>query len=299
MTQLSYTLLEDRGFIAVTGADTRAFLQGLISNDVDKVTPDQAAHAAFLTPQGKYLHDFFVIDTVNGLLLEGEAARLDDLLRRLRMYKLRADVDLKDVSGDWVAMALFGSGVAAALDLNDAPGCATSIANGVVYMDPRLSAVGGRAALKRNGAGTTLEDLGFAAAEGDEYDTLRISLGLPNGSADLTVDKAVLLENGFEELNGVDFDKGCFLGQEVTARTKYRGLVKKRLMPVAIDGEAPPAGTPVLLGDEEAGEMRSSRPGVGLALMRLAAVEKAAEGDDVFTAGDARLTPRKPDWAAF
>lgn len=299
MAQSSYVLLEDRGFIVVGGDDARSFLQGLISNDVDKVTSAHAIHAAFLTPQGKYLHDFFVVDVENSLIIDCEGARLDDLLRRLRMYKLRAQVTLDDVTTDHIAVALIGDGALAAAGLGPSAGTARAFAGGVAFVDPRLAAAGGRAVLPRSDAETRLVDHGFAAADRADYDSLRLSLGLPDGSADLTVDKAVLLENGFEELNGVDFDKGCFLGQEVTARTKYRGLVKKRLMPVSIDGEAPPAGTRILLGDEEAGEMRSSRDGLGLALMRLAVVEKAARGDAVFTAGDARLTPHKPDWAAF
>lgn len=299
MAQPSYVLLEDRGFIAVIGDDARPFLQGLISNDVDKVTPDQAIHAAFLTPQGKYLHDFFVVAIENALIIDCEAERLDDLLRRLRMYKLRAQVALDDVTDDHIAVALVGDGAPAAAGLGSSAGDACTFAGGVAFIDPRLAAAGGRAVLPRPDAEAGLAEHGFTITDRGAYDSIRLSLGLPDGSADMPVDKAVLLENGFEELNGVDFDKGCFLGQEVTARTKYRGLVKKRLMPVSIDGEAPPAGTPVLLGDEEAGEMRSSHDGLGLALMRLAVVEKAAGGDIVFTAGNARVTPRKPDWATY
>ena len=122
-------------------------------------------------------------------------------------------------------------------------------------------------------------------------------LGLPDGSRDMVVEKATLLESGFDELNGVDWDKGCYMGQELTARTKYRGLTKKRLMPVDIDGPVPPSGTPVMVDGKEAGEMRSARGGVGLALIRLEHLDKAAGAR--FTAGEARITPRKPDWAAF
>jgi folate-binding protein YgfZ len=122
---------------------------------------------------------------------------------------------------------------------------------------------------------------------------------VPDGSRDLPVEDALLLENGFDELGGVDWKKGCYVGQEVTARMKYRALVRKRLLPVRIDGPAPASGTRIMLGEAEAGEMRSSAGGLGLALLRLAAVEKAAADGLPLVAGDARLVPHKPGWANY
>ena len=130
------------------------------------------------------------------------------------------------------------------------------------------------------------------------YDRLRVALGVPDGSRDLKVEKAILLENGFDELNGIDWDKGCYMGQELTARTRYRGLVRKRLMPVEIDGPAPDAGTPVMLGDKEAGEIVSTTDGLALAMLRLEYLDPPP-APGAFTAGTARVTPRKPDWAKF
>ena len=120
---------------------------------------------------------------------------------------------------------------------------------------------------------------------------MRLELGVPDGSRDLVLDKSILLESGFEELHGVDWEKGCYIGQELTARTKYRGLIKKRLFPVRIDGPAPEAGTIVTLDGQEAGEMRSSRDGTGLALLRLEAV-----GKNRLMAGDACIVPTMPAW---
>jgi folate-binding protein YgfZ len=151
---------------------------------------------------------------------------------------------------------------------------------------------------KANGE-TTLRELGFVPSNLADYERLRLECGLPDGSRDLVVEKAILLESNFDELHGVDWNKGCYMGQELTARTKYRGLVKKRLLPVEIAGAAPPAGTPVLLGDKDAGEMRSAADGKGLALLRLEQLERALKGEGRLTAGDAVLTPHKPDWAAF
>ena len=173
---------------------------------------------------------------------------------------------------------------------------ARAFAGGIVYVDPRLAALGARAILPRGGATAACAAAGFAPAEESAYQILRLSEGVPDGSRDLTVERALLLENGFDELNGVDWKKGCYVGQEVTARMKYRALVKKRLMPVRIDGAPPAPGTPILLGEEDAGEMRSAADGLGLALLRLDAVEQASREGRALSAGPARLTPLKPGW---
>lgn len=297
MTERSYVIFEERGLVSVTGEDAREFLQGLISNDVNKAGAGRALHAAFLTPQGKYLHDFFIIRMGDALILDCE--RVDDLVRRLKMYKLRSRVDIEDRTGTLSAAALFGEGTDEALGLDGEAGSAVSFAGGVAYMDPRLADAGARAVLDRDGAASALENAGFKPAAAEDYDRLRLGLGLPDGSRDLPVEKSILLENGFDELNGIDWDKGCFLGQELTARTKHRALIRKRLMPVDIEGPAPEPGTPVMLDGAEAGVMRSGISGIGLALMRLEHVLKAEKSGAPFTAGEARLTPRKPGWASF
>jgi len=137
-----------------------------------------------------------------------------------------------------------------------------------------------------------LSEAGAVEADFAEYDQLRLSLGVPDGSRDLVLDKSILLESGFDELHGVDWNKGCYIGQELTARTKYRGLIKKRLFPVRIDGPAPEPGSIISADGHEAGEMRSSRDGVGLALLRLEAV---ADGRSL-AVGDASVVPIAPDW---
>jgi tRNA-modifying protein YgfZ len=299
----SFVELRERGLLVVAGEDRRAFLQGLISNDVEKVTSDRAIHAAFLTAQGKYLHDFFLAaypgGTDEALILDGEAARLADLQRRLSIYKLRAKVTLAPASGDLAVFAAFGNGALAALKLASESGAARSYAGGIAFVDPRLAALGARVIAPRDAALAALRDDGFAAADFAAYDRLRLGEGVPDGSRDLAVEKAILLESGFDELNGVDWKKGCYIGQELTARTKYRGLIKKRLMPVRVEGAVPPPGTPVTLDGQEAGEMRSGSDGIGLALLRLEAVASAAEAGRTLEAGAARITPVKPAWAQF
>jgi hypothetical protein len=295
----SYVLLDDRGVLEVSGADRRSFLQGLVSNDVQKLGPDRALYAAFLTPQGKYLHDFFLVEQGEVIQLEGERARLPDLLRRLSMFKLRAKVALADVSETFAVAAAFGGDAGAKLGLPADLGAAAPFGDGIAYVDPRLAALGVRLILPREAGTRALDEAGLARAEPADYDWLRLSLGVPDGSRDLSVEKAILLEAGFDELNGVDWDKGCYMGQELTARTKYRALIRKRLMPVTVDGPLPESGTAVKLGDQDAGEIRSGRGDRALALLRLDAVSEAARIGAPLVAGAARLTPTKPGWARF
>ena len=159
--------------------------------------------------------------------------------------------------------------------------------------DPRLPELGLRVVLPR------AEMDGFIAAHGlqrvafAQYDRLRLGLGVPDGSRDLVVDRSLLLESGFEELHGVSFTKGCFVGQELTARTKHRGLIKRRLLPVRVDGPLPASGTPVTRAGKDAGEVRSGTGDLALALMRL---EQIAAGEEPLMAGEAVLTPAPPPW---
>jgi hypothetical protein len=294
MSAAGYVLLPDRGVLALHGGDVRPFLQGLISNDMAQVREDRAAYGALLTPQGKFLFDFFIVQDSGQLLLETEGARLGELHRRLLMYRLRSKVDIEDCSTQFSVAALIGDHPAEVLDLPEVPGAARARDQGLVFVDPRLSRLGARALLPRDKAPATLAALGFEAVERDAYERLRLTLGVPDGSRDLVVEKATLLESGFEELHGVDFAKGCFVGQELTARMKYRGLVRKRLLPVTFTGAPPPPGTVIRLGGREAGEMRSAIAGQGLALLRLEQVEKAKADGMPLLAGDTEILPLAP-----
>ncbi|HEV8681147.1 MAG TPA: folate-binding protein [Stellaceae bacterium] len=287
MAKVKFVILEDRGVLAVSGPDRRAFLQGLVSNDVEKVASDRAVYAALLTAQGKYLHDFIMVESGDAIWLDAERARLADLKRRLSIYRLRAKVEIAE-RPDLAVAAIFGDGAAAALGLPDAPGSARPEDSGVMLVDPRLAELGARAIGERE----PLTRLPFEAAEFAAWDRHRLALGVPDGSRDLVTEKSILLEAGFDELNGVDWQKGCYVGQELTARTKYRGLIKKRLFPVRIEGATPAPGTMVTADGSDAGEMRSSRDATGLALLRLDAIDEGR----TLQADQAQLLPLQPDW---
>ncbi len=295
MTALRYHIPPDRAVITVAGEDRQAFLQGLISNDTAKITPDRAIYATLLTAQGRFLFDLFIVGEADRYLVDCAAPRRADLIKRLTMYKLRSKVTIADADPDWCVVLLFGDG---ALDrIGQGAGTAVAFGNGVAYVDPRLPDLGVRLVLPRVTARETLEGLSAVEdPEGAAYHRHRIALGVPDAARDLTPEKSILLENGFDELNAIDWQKGCYMGQELTARTRYRGLVRKRLLPVRIEGGAPAPGTPLMLGDQELGEMRSASADgtLGLAMVRLEALTGNAA--PTFSAGNAKLSPDVPRW---
>ena len=263
------TVLADRGVIRLDGAEARDFLQGLVSNDVRRVGPERAIYAALLSPQGKFLFDFIIMEHEGALLLDTEAARLADLVRRLTMYKLRAKVTVADASGQFAVAAAFGPAALASLgfEATAEAGSARPFAGGVATVDPRLASLGGRLILPRDGAEAAFAAADLSAGTAEEWDAWRLGLGMPDSSRDILIDKSFLLESNFEEMNGVDFNKGCYVGQETTTRSKFRGNVRKRIFRVeAADGTVPPPGTPLMGPGLEAGTLRevgSMRSGHG------------------------------------
>ena len=257
--------LPRRAVLAIEGDDRVPFLQGLVSNDVAEARPGRAVWAALLTPQGKWLADFFIFADGSRLLLDCERDQAPGLSQRLSRYRLRSKVTLS-AADDLSVYVAWG----------DAP-----MVQAIAAPDPRLPQAGWRLL-----SGVSLPTTALAA----DWDRHRLALGLPDGSRDLEAEKTVLLEAGFDELHGVSWSKGCYMGQELTARTKYRGLVKRRLVPVAIEGPLPPPGTPVVCGGTEVGTMRSGLEQTGLAVLRLDSL------DGSLMCGAARLAPRIPAW---
>jgi tRNA-modifying protein YgfZ len=259
-------LLPARGVIEVAGDDRVSFLQGLVSNDVTEVAPGRAVWSALLTPQGRWLADFFIFTDGARLLLDCERAQIPLLLQRLGRFRLRSKVVLRDISIEFAVYVAWG----------EAPGSGPLLAS-----DPRLAEAGWRLLSTRK--------LTVSATEAD-YDRHRLVLGLPDGLRDLEPEKTLLLEAGFDELHGVSWSKGCYMGQELTARTKYRALLKRRLVPVLVDGPLPSPGTPALRGSAEVGTMRSGRDERGLAVLRLEALS------DALSCGSATITAQIPSW---
>lgn len=257
-----YTRLPSRGVIEIAGDDRRSFLQGLVTNDVMALTPGSALYAALLTPQGKYLFDFLVVNDGERLLLDVEAARREELIRRLMLYKLRAKVTIADRTAE-LAVAITPDGIE----------------------DPRHPMLGRRAILP-------LSEAERLPADESAYQAQLLRLGIPEGSSDFIVDKLLILEGNLDYLNGVSFQKGCYVGQELTARMKHRGKVRKRLLPVRVAGELPPSGAPITEGGKEIGEMRGGLGARAIAYLRLDDLEVGKS----YRCGAAQVTPERPAW---
>ncbi len=264
--------LEDRGILYLTGGECRNFLQNIITNNVDNIKGGNGVFAALLTPQGKYLFDFFLVEDDGNLILDCHQSQREALLQKLKMYKLRADVNIIDISGEvtvWSTTSLAGP----------------DTKHHISIPDPRHESMGWRLYLPATGTpDMAREDL-------SQYKKRRISLGIPEGPIDLEQNKRFIMEANFEELNGLDFKKGCYVGQEINARMKHRGTLKKRILPIRFEGAAPAPNTAILMGDKNAVDVLSAIDVKGLALLRL----ERLEGNLTLEDGTA-ITPHIPDW---
>jgi hypothetical protein len=282
-------LLPERGVVKVAGDDARKFLNGLITSDIAKVTPAQAGFGALLTPQGKIIADFIVAEAPpedgGGFFLDCPRALASTLVQRLNFYKLRAKVIVEDLSEVLGVLAVWEG--AAATDY------------GLCYDDPRLPTLGLRCMLPPHLAGEAAADLGAELVEPEAYEVHRIALGVPRGGLDFIYGDAFPHETDMDQLGGVDFDKGCFVGQEVVSRIEHRGTARTRLVPVSFEGFAPEAGTPVSAGAKSVGTLGSSAQGRGLAMLRLDRAADALAAGEPLTAGGVEMRLVRPDWAHF
>jgi len=261
---LTYSLLPSRALIAVAGPDWRDFLQNLLTQNVEDLGVGEARFGALLTPQGRLLFDLFVVGREDGCWLDVLAESRDALIQRLAIYRLRAKVE---VAADATPVScLYGEGEAPA---------------GWVE-DPRLPDLGWR------GYGVEAP-AGAGMATEDDRERFKLELGVP-GPADWGSDKTYPIEANFDLLNGIDFQKGCFVGQETTSRMKRRGTVKSRMLPIAFEGPAPAVGSEILNGTLRAGEVLSGMGGAAMALVRLDRIEGA------LTVDGRAVRVRKPAW---
>jgi folate-binding protein YgfZ len=282
MKKCNAALLSDRAVVLVAGPAARSFLQGLITNDIDKAKSGDAIHAGLLTPQGKILFDFFVVPAGDGFLLEIAKANAAELALRLGFYKLRAQVEIAEDPSFTIAAAW---------------GEPDSLADGAIaYADPRLPALGHRILLP---AGPSLGNLGCALTGEDEYHAHRIALGVPEGGRDYAFGDVFPHEAMFDQLAGVDFNKGCFVGQEVVSRMEHRGTARKRIVGVEGEGPLPPSGTDITAGGASIGTLGSVSGSSGLALLRLDRAEEAKAAGVPLRAGEVIVALRIPAWARF
>ena len=282
MGQCHASLLPSRAVLRIGGADARKFLQGLITNDIEKAQGGQAVHAGLLTPQGKILFDFFVVPDGDVFLLDVAQDKAAELLKWLGFYRLRAAAEIAAAPSLAVA-AVWG-------------GSPRPPEGAIAYADPRLPEIGFRLLVP---SGTSAAELGCEPAQEADYHAMRINLGVPEGGRDYAFGDAFPHEALFDQLNGVDFKKGCYVGQEVVSRMEHRGTARKRIVPVEGVSVLPVPGTSVEAGGVPIGKLGSVSGAAGLALIRLDRAEEALVQAKALTAGGVKIALRRPAFARF
>ena len=282
-------LLPDRGVVKVAGDGAREFLNGLLTADIGAVSPAQARFAALLTPQGKIVVDAIVVEAPaeegNGFFLDCPRALTASFVAKLNFYKLRAKVIVEDLSETLAVLAAWDG------ELQKTYARA--------YRDPRLPTLGLRIMLAPSRAGEAAAALGAQLVDAAHYEAHRIALGVPRGGLDFIYGDAFPHETDMDQFGGVDFDKGCFVGQEITSRMEHRGTARTRVVPVAYDDAAPAAGVAVMASEKNVGMMGSAANGRGMAMLRLDRVADALAGGMPLVAGGIGLRLVKPAWARF
>lgn len=291
-----YAILEDRGVVAVSGPDARPFLQAMISNDATKISSEVAIYAAMLTPQGKFLHDFIISQNGDEFLLDTEKHRVSELLKRLQLFRLGSNISIESKDDGLLVAALWSKNDPIIFEKSREPGNTVQLDSCSVILDPRLAGLGYRVIGRDKNIKTFLSNKLCANPIRSDYDVHRLENGVPDGSRDIQVNKSFILESNFEELNGVAFDKGCYIGQENTARQKHRGTIRRRLIKVNISGPPPDNNETITWESGEIGQMRSVRDNCGIAIIRLDRWTEAKAHDATFQAGLATVVPVLPDW---
>jgi folate-binding protein YgfZ len=280
MPGLLYAPLVSRTALSMTGEDTHGFLNNLITVNMEKVDQTGVGYGGLLTPQGKILFDFFVMPQEGGYLFECAASQKDELIKRLTFYKLRAKIEINDLSTSHTVIAIWGDGVP----------------ENAGFTDPRTPEAGARLI----GPACDSEDaFGASKASENAYHAHRIALGLADSDSDIGSGEVFPHEANFDQFGGVDFTKGCYVGQEVVSRMEHRATARKRMVPFTFDGPAPAIGTPVTGNGKAIGTLSSVSSDHGLALLRLDRVKETYDSGGELTADGTNITPYKPDWAGF
>ncbi len=277
--------LPDRGVVKVSGEDARNFLNGLVTTDVTELKPGLAKFGALLTPQGKIIVDFLITEAPaghgGGFLFDCPRALAQTLTDKLRFYKLRAKVTVENLSESLGVIAAWGGEPAMQPDLT--------------YADPRAQALGYRILAPHDLVAKVAALIGADLVEPAAYEAQRIACGVPRGGLDFIYGDAFPHETNMDRLNGVDFDKGCYVGQEVVSRMQHRGTARTRTVKIVLDGPAPETGASILAGDKPVGTVGSTSGETGLALVRTDRVADALAAGQPLTAGGLSLRLADPE----
>lgn len=284
------TRLADRGIVRVSGEDAEKLLQGVITNDMDQLgARNPALYSALLSPQGKILFDFFVIDRPEGYLLDTPRHEANALTKRLSLYKLRADVTIENASDAYTVIAHWTADAENSLEEPNSADC---------YTDPRHPMMGHRILITAADDPAPNEESSQPATH-EDYDALRIAHGIPEGTKDFAYGDTFPHEALLDQLRGVSFTKGCYVGQEVVSRMHHRSTARKRIVPISASTNLPPPGTIITSGNSTIGVLGTVAANRGLALLRLDRASEARQKGNPVHANGIDIEIALPDWATF
>ena len=284
MTKNIYIPLEHRNLISISGEDAQNFLQGIITNNIKKVTDTNSIYALMLTPQGKFLYDFFISKMDDKFIIDCNKDQIDNILKKLKMYKLRSDVNIENISDKYEVAALLGDTKLEELENADA-GYTKKFCKGIVYLDPRKEQMGARSVIERENEYQSFKAYKFEKGDIEDYEDTRIANTVPSGDFDLESQNSFPHDFGMNQINAIDYNKGCYVGQEVTARVQYKSTLRKKVYKVMTHSRPtlPEFGSDITLDGKKAGKMLSSSKNIGLALLQISYVE---EGNKKFNIND-------------
>jgi folate-binding protein YgfZ len=292
MNKKKVYILEDRGVLFIQGKDAKEFLQNLITNDINKVNENNSCFASLLTPQGKYLFDFLIVKHKNGYLIDCEKLQIENLYNQLDLYKLRSKVEILNLSNEFVVAALSYEKFLEFDGTKDTPGLTIKYREDPIFLDPRKKELGARIIINLEKLYLSLKKLDLISSNIDEYYKFSHEIGIAQKNTDQLKNKIFGIECNFEELNAIDFKKGCYVGQENTARIKLKNKLSKRLLPVQ-----------VIKGELEEDTIKYNNNEIGKILIKnefpFASIKYLNENFDEkneFNCGNAKIKIIKPSW---
>ena len=289
----SACILEDRGILFIDGVDAKDFLQNIITNDINKVSDNNSCFASLLTPQGKFLFEFLVIKHKKGYLIDCEKNQIDELFKQLSLYKLRSDVQVLNLSNEFIVAAISYEKFKSIEGSKDQLGFTIKYREDPILLDPRHKKLGARLVINLEKLYLSLKKLDLKSSKPEEYYNLSFDLGIPQKNTNKLKDKIFGIECNFEELNAIDFKKGCYIGQENTARIKIRNKLSKRLMPIKIIEGKIKEGDTIKLGKNEVGKVLIDK-NYPFAIIKY--TSEKFDFDSIFKINNAKIKITKPNW---
>jgi len=289
------TILDDRGFIQINGGEAKEFLQNIITNDVEKISENRTLFSSIFTPQGKYLYEFFILKLANGYLLECEKNVVTDLIKIFNFYKLRSKVNLIDVSKNYTAIIISLEKFKEVNKSKPLKGFTTTYNKDLMYIDPRNKNLGTKIVSKIENVTNVIKNLNLKKVDSNRYYIKSFDLGIPQVNLNKLKDKIFGIENNLDELGGIDFKKGCYIGQENTSRIKLRNKLRRRILPIKkISGEISENDV-IKYKDIEIGKIMIDKP-YPFGLIKVVDPDLKEFTDIELVCGKSKVKILKPEW---